>query len=152
MFSATGLSLCLILAAILLSAGTKPAAYGATSMVFIFRIFFGIGYLPIPWLYPAEISTTRIRTRGSSISSFFSRMFVVPFNLRLLLLLNVNAPSVQCLLAAPRGLEPNTIDMIFDKGGMTDGVWGARKNGGRTVENRQLKLDNGGEDELQRRK
>jgi MFS family permease len=47
MFSATGLSLCFIIAAILLSTGTKPAAYGATAMVFIFQIFLGIGYLPI---------------------------------------------------------------------------------------------------------
>lgn len=67
--------MCFILASILLSIGTKGAAYGATAMVFIFQIFLGIGYLPIvstpsahiyqtnrirnlgqPWLYPAEAS------------------------------------------------------------------------------------------------
>lgn len=67
--------MCFILASILLSIGTKGAAYGATAMVFIFQIFLGIGYLPIvstpsahiyqtnhtlgqPWLYPAEASRT----------------------------------------------------------------------------------------------
>lgn len=54
MISSAGLSLCFILAAILLSTGSKSAAYGATAMVFIFQIFLVIGYLPIPWLYPAE--------------------------------------------------------------------------------------------------
>lgn len=39
--------MCFILASILLSIGTKGAAYGATAMVFIFQIFLGIGYLPI---------------------------------------------------------------------------------------------------------
>lgn len=47
MISATGLSLCFILASILLSIGTRPTAFGATAMVFIFQIFLGIGYLPI---------------------------------------------------------------------------------------------------------
>jgi hypothetical protein len=47
MISATGQSLCFIMAAILLSIGTRPAAFGATAMVFIFQIFLGIGFLPI---------------------------------------------------------------------------------------------------------
>jgi hypothetical protein len=55
MFSAAGLSLCFILAAILLSTGTKPAAYGATAMVFIFQIFLGIGYLPIVCFFVLSI-------------------------------------------------------------------------------------------------
>ena len=58
MTSATGLSVCYILASILLSIGTKSAAYGATAMVFIFQIFLGIGYLPIVSL-SARSSTTQ---------------------------------------------------------------------------------------------
>ena len=58
MTSATGLSVCYILASILLSIGTKSAAYGATAMVFIFQIFLGIGYLPIVSL-PSRSSTTK---------------------------------------------------------------------------------------------
>ncbi|PSS37449.1 hypothetical protein PHLCEN_2v656 [Hermanssonia centrifuga] len=76
MISAAGLSTCFIITSILLSTGSKGAAFGATAMVFIFQIFLGIGFLPIPWLYPAEITTTRIRARGSAISSFFNWMCV----------------------------------------------------------------------------
>jgi hypothetical protein len=35
--------------AALLSVGTKPCAYAATVFVFIFQLFLGIGYLPVPW-------------------------------------------------------------------------------------------------------
>ncbi|KAG8747057.1 hypothetical protein FRC10_002473 [Ceratobasidium sp. 414] len=74
MISAAGLSTCFLLAAVLLSLGTKSAAYGATAMVFVFQIFLGIGFLPIPWLYPAEVSHTRIRAYTSAISSFANWM------------------------------------------------------------------------------
>lgn len=47
MVSATGLSVCFMLAAILLSIGTRPAAFAATAFVFVFQIFLGIGFLPI---------------------------------------------------------------------------------------------------------
>ncbi|KAJ6542846.1 general substrate transporter [Mycena capillaripes] len=156
MCSAAGLSLCFILAAILLSTGTKPAAFGATAMVFIFQIFLGIGYLPIPWLYPAEISTTRIRARGSSISSFFNWMCVFAvvqmtppaianISWRVFIIFAIfNAcwvPLVYLFFPETKGLELEAIDAIFEKGGITGGVWGARKNGGRTVENRRLKFD-----------
>lgn len=49
MISAAGLCVCFVLAAALLSMGTKPCAYAATVFVFIFQLFLGIGYLPVPW-------------------------------------------------------------------------------------------------------
>lgn len=61
MTSATGLSVCFILASILLSIGTKGAAYGATAMVFIFQIFLGIGYLPIVSSRPSRHERTRLK-------------------------------------------------------------------------------------------
>lgn len=72
MFSATGLCVCFSLASILLSTGTQPAAYGATAMVFLFQIFLGIGWLPIPWFYPSEVTTTRIRSKGQALGSFIN--------------------------------------------------------------------------------
>lgn len=47
MISSAGLSFCFVLTAVLLSTGSKSAAYGATAMVFLFQIFLGIGFLPI---------------------------------------------------------------------------------------------------------
>ncbi|THU80850.1 general substrate transporter [Dendrothele bispora CBS 962.96] len=151
MISATGLSTCFIIAAILLSTGSKPAAFGATAMVFIFQIFLGIGFLPIPWLYPAEISTTRIRARGSSISSFFNWMCVFAvvemtppaianISWRVFIIFAIfNAlwvPIVYFFFPETRGLELEAIDHIFEKGGITGGVYGSK--GGRTTENMTL--------------
>lgn len=55
-------------------------------------------------------------------------------------------PLVYVFFPETKGLELEAIDAIFEKGGITGGVWGARKNGGRTVENRRLPLD--GEEEV----
>lgn len=49
MISAAGLCTCFVLVASLLSTGTEACAYAATVFVFIFQIFLGIGYLPVPW-------------------------------------------------------------------------------------------------------
>lgn len=43
MVSAGGLSLCFVMAAILLSLQKLQAAYGATAFIFIFQIFYGLG-------------------------------------------------------------------------------------------------------------
>ncbi|TDL25436.1 general substrate transporter [Rickenella mellea] len=154
MTSAAGLSMCFALAAILLSTGTKSAAFGATAMVFIFQIFLGIGYLPIPWLYPAEVSTTRIRARGSAISSFFNWMCVFAvvemtppaianINWRVFIIFAIfNAlwvPIVYVFFPETKGLELEDIDHLFEKGGITGGVWGSP--GGRTVERRRRRDD-----------
>lgn len=49
MISAAGLCVCFVLVAGLLSVGNTDCAYAATVFVFIFQIFLGIGYLPVPW-------------------------------------------------------------------------------------------------------
>ncbi|TBU36521.1 general substrate transporter [Dichomitus squalens] len=151
MTSATGLSVCYILAATLLSRNTKGAAYGATAMVFLVQIFLGIGYLPIPWLYPAEITTTRIRARGSAISSFFNWMCVFAvvemtppaianIGWRVFIIFAIfNAlwvPLVYVFFPETKGLELEDVDHIFEKGGFTGGVWSSP--GGRTVERRRI--------------
>lgn len=50
-------------------------------------------------------------------------------------------PLVYIFFPETKGLELEAIDAIFEKGGITGGVWGARKDGGRTVENRRINLD-----------
>ncbi|KAF8743193.1 General substrate transporter, partial [Rhizoctonia solani] len=146
MFSATGLSTCFLLAAVLLSVSTKSAAYGATAMVFVFQIFLGIGFLPIPWLYPAEVSHTRIRAYTSAISSFVNWMCVFAvvemtppaidqIGWRVFIIFAVlNAcwvPIVYAFFPETANLSLEDVDHLFEKGGITGGVWGAP--GGRTV-------------------
>ncbi|KAG9093531.1 hypothetical protein FS749_014232 [Ceratobasidium sp. UAMH 11750] len=146
MLSAAGLSTCFLLAAVLLSVGTKSAAYGATAMVFVFQIFLGIGFLPIPWLYPAEVSHTRIRAYTSAISSFANWMCVFAvvemtppaiahIGWKVFIIFAVlNAcwvPIVYVFFPETANLSLEDIDHLFEKGGITGGVWGAL--GGRTV-------------------
>lgn len=55
MISGTGLALCFAMVAILLSFDRVQTAYGATAFIFFFQIFYGLGWLPVPWFYPSEV-------------------------------------------------------------------------------------------------
>lgn len=76
MFSAAGLCFCFAVVSILLSRNTVECAYGAIAFIFLFQIFLGIGYLPIPWFYPSEVTTTRIRSKGQAFGGFVNWMCV----------------------------------------------------------------------------
>ena len=76
MISSAGLCLCFIMVSILLSIGSKGPAYGATAFILLFQLFYGVGWLPVPWFYPSEINTTRYRARVQAISSAWNWMFV----------------------------------------------------------------------------
>lgn len=54
-FCSAGLCFCFVMVSILLSLGSTNAAYGATAFVFIFQVFYGIGWLPFP-------GSTRLRS------------------------------------------------------------------------------------------
>lgn len=71
-----GLCLCFVMVSILLSLERMDAAYGATAFIFLFQVFYGAGWLPVPWFYPAEINTTRVRTRMQAIASGWNWMAV----------------------------------------------------------------------------
>ncbi|KAL1584634.1 hypothetical protein WHR41_06928 [Cladosporium halotolerans] len=147
MFSAVGLCFCFAMAAILLSLGTVSAAYGATAMVFIFQIFMGAGWLPMPWFYPSEITTTRIRSRGQAFGGFINWMSVFAvvqitpiaiqnIDYRTFIIFAVfNAlwvPIVYCFFPETSGLQLEDVDHLFEKGGLTGGVFKAK--GGMTVQ------------------
>ncbi|KAF7529183.1 hypothetical protein G7054_g9938 [Neopestalotiopsis clavispora] len=76
MFCSAGLCFCFVMVAILLSLGTTGPAYGATAFIFLFQLFYGVGWLPVPWFYPSEINTTRVRARMQSIASGWNWMAV----------------------------------------------------------------------------
>lgn len=71
-----GLCICFVMVSILLSLGTTSGGYGATAFIFIFQLVYGVGWLPVPWFYPSEISTTRTRTSMQAIASGWNWMFV----------------------------------------------------------------------------
>lgn len=76
MVCSAGLCLCFVMVSILLSLGTTKGAYGATAFIFIFQLFYGVGWLPVPWFYPSELNTTRVRTRMQAIASGWNWMAV----------------------------------------------------------------------------
>ncbi|KAI9929516.1 hypothetical protein ASPWEDRAFT_110586 [Aspergillus wentii DTO 134E9] len=145
MVSAGGLSLCFVLVAVLLSLSKLNAAYGATAFIFIFQIFYGLGWLPVPWFYPSEISTQRLRSKSAAIASAFNwlsvfavvkitpiaiqnigwRVFIIFAILNFLWI-----PIVFFFFPETKGLELEDINLIFAKGGFTGGVFSSR---GRTV-------------------
>lgn len=47
MVCSAGLCLCFVMVSILLSSGDQNLAYGATAFIFLFQLFYGIGWLPV---------------------------------------------------------------------------------------------------------
>lgn len=76
MICSAGLCLCFVMVSILLSLGGIQKAYGATAFIFIFQLFYGVGWLPVPWFYPSELNTTRVRTKMQAIASGWNWMAV----------------------------------------------------------------------------
>lgn len=138
MFSSTGLCICFVIVSILLSNQTLPRAYGACAMVFLFQIFLGIGFLPVPWFYPSEINTTRLRSRGMAIGSAFNWLAVfIIVEITPIAIENIGwktfiifavfngcwTPIVYFFFPETANLELEDIDHIFDRGGITGGVF-----------------------------
>jgi MFS family permease len=49
--------------------GTPSAAKGAAVGLFTYIGFFGATWLPLPWLYPAEINPLKTRAKANSVST-----------------------------------------------------------------------------------
>ncbi|KAI0201164.1 general substrate transporter [Astrocystis sublimbata] len=60
--------------------GTAAAAKGAAVGLFTYIAFFGATWLPLPWLYPAEINPLKTRakaTASSTVSNWIWNFFIV---------------------------------------------------------------------------
>lgn len=55
--------------------GTKQAANGAVVGLFLYLSFFGATWLSLPWLYPAELSPLKIRTKANAVSTSANWLF-----------------------------------------------------------------------------
>ncbi|KAF8507657.1 general substrate transporter [Gautieria morchelliformis] len=78
MTCAVGCSASMAILGILLAvnpAGTGIQGRAAVAMMFTFNTFFSIGWLAIPWLYPAEICTLRLRSKGSATATISNWLF-----------------------------------------------------------------------------
>ncbi|KAJ3570705.1 hypothetical protein NP233_g4231 [Leucocoprinus birnbaumii] len=85
MWGAAGQCVCYIFITALLSKSGDPsigARYGAgaTAFFFLYYVFFGICWQGVPWLYPTEINSLSMRTKGAALgtaSNWISNYIVV---------------------------------------------------------------------------
>ncbi|TGZ79868.1 sugar porter family MFS transporter [Ascodesmis nigricans] len=75
LIGSVGQCLAMVLIFACLIPGTEDAAIGAAVGLFVFIIFFGATWLELPWLYPAELSPLKTRTRANAISTSTNWIF-----------------------------------------------------------------------------
>ena len=111
--------------------GTPAAAKGAAVGLFTYIAFFGATWLPLPWLYPAEINPIRTRARANAIStsvnwsSNFLIVMVTPIMVAnitygtYIFFATMNAcfiPIIYFLYPETKKRSLEEIDLIFAKG------------------------------------
>lgn len=69
LWGAVAQSLCYTFVAIGLALGGKQRECVAVTFVFSFMTAFGLSWIAVPWMYPAEINTQRMRIAGSGIAT-----------------------------------------------------------------------------------
>jgi hypothetical protein len=74
MISTFGQFICFLVISILLrysEASAQGEKYASASVAFFFLYYgaFGIGMLGIPWLYPTEINSLPMRTKGAAVAT-----------------------------------------------------------------------------------
>ncbi|TFK38384.1 general substrate transporter [Crucibulum laeve] len=85
MWGAAGQCVCYIFISGLLSQTDDPTngakfGAGATAFFFLYYVFFGICWQGVPWLYPTEINSLSMRTKGAALgtaSNWISNYMVV---------------------------------------------------------------------------
>ena len=72
-FAAAGQSFCYLIITILIRYNEKPGyahaeevASASVAFFFLYYVFFGIGMQGVPWLYPTEINSLSMRTKGAA--------------------------------------------------------------------------------------
>ncbi|GAW18316.1 hypothetical protein ANO14919_077910 [Xylariales sp. No.14919] len=114
--------------------GTAAAAKGAAVGLFTYIAFFGATWLPLPWLYPAEINPLKTRakaTASSTVSNWLWNFFIVMITpvlvsntgthgwgtyLFFAILNAIFFPIIYFLYPETAGRSLEEIDVIFAKG------------------------------------
>ncbi|EHL01151.1 putative Sugar transporter STL1 [Glarea lozoyensis 74030] len=69
------LSMVLVFVCLIPDGGKGPSAKGAGVGLFTYIMAFGATWLPLPWLYPAEINPLRTRARANALSTCSNWLF-----------------------------------------------------------------------------
>ncbi|ORY68465.1 general substrate transporter [Pseudomassariella vexata] len=75
MYGTVGQCLSMVLTFACLIPGTKAAAKGAAVGLFTYIASFGATWLPLPWLYPAEINPIKTRAKANAASTISNWLF-----------------------------------------------------------------------------
>lgn len=75
MIGTIGQCLSMVLVFACLIPGSTSAAKGSAVGLFTYIAFFGATWLPLPWLYPAEINPLRTRARANAVSTISNWLF-----------------------------------------------------------------------------
>ena len=81
-FAAAGQSFCYLIITILIRYNEKPGyahahevASASVAFFFLYYVFFGIGMQGVPWLYPTEVNSLAMRTKGAAIGTATNWIF-----------------------------------------------------------------------------
>ncbi len=76
MYAAAGQAFCYLIITVLLRynelqgyAASKQVASASVAFFFLYYVFFGIGWQGVPWLYPTEINSLSMRTKGAALGT-----------------------------------------------------------------------------------
>ena len=78
MYAAAGQCFCYLIITILLRFSVDPSisvqsqrqvASASIAFFFLYYVCFGIGFQGVPWLYPVEINSLAMRTKGAAIGT-----------------------------------------------------------------------------------
>ncbi|KAI9732885.1 MAG: hypothetical protein M1834_003825 [Cirrosporium novae-zelandiae] len=82
MYAAAGQSACYLIITVLIHFNEKPGyphqqevASASIAFFFLYYVFFGIGWQGVPWLYPTEINSLSMRTKGAAIGTASNWIF-----------------------------------------------------------------------------
>jgi sugar porter (SP) family MFS transporter len=82
MYAAAGQSFCYIFITALIRyaempgyAHQKEVASASVAFFFLYYVFFGIGWQGVPWLYPTEINSLSMRTKGAALGTAANWIF-----------------------------------------------------------------------------
>lgn len=76
LLGAAGQGVAFILIAVGIRLGSYQMSIFSVVFIFVYNFFFGISFLSIPWLYPAEINSQAMRNVGTSVSTATNWIFV----------------------------------------------------------------------------
>lgn len=75
LFGSAGMSLSMVALAVTAGIGTQQSNIACCVFLFVFNTFFGIGWLGMTWLYPAEIVPLKIRAPANALATSSNWIF-----------------------------------------------------------------------------